>query len=185
VAALAVSNVLVRHESEQKAQALRDKEDALRKESAASEEAKLQTKAARQQTAEAKRHRDLARRNLYVAHINLAQAHWENANVGRVEELLDLYRRVEPDEEDLRGWEWYYQDYLCHAYLRTLRGHESSVLGVAFSPDGTRLATGSRDGVAKVWDVATGRELRTFQEQKGGFVRKLAFSPDGTRLATA
>jgi WD40 repeat protein/serine/threonine protein kinase len=184
VAALAVSNVLVRHEGEQKAQALHDKEEALRKESAASEEAKEQTRVARQQSAEARRQSELARRNLYVAHLNLAQAHWENGNVSQVEEFLDLYRRPEPGQEDLRGWEWHYQERLCHAYLRALRGHGGGILGVAFSPDGTRLATGSNDGVVKVWEVATGRELRTFSGQNGPAVLTLAFSPDGTRLAT-
>src|SRR5207244_3212617 len=90
---------------------------------------------------------------------------------------------VEPGHKDLRGWEWYYQERLCQAYLRTLRGHESLVLSVAFSPDGSRVATASYDQMVKVWDVATGRELRTFQEHTGR-VHVLAFSPDGTRMAT-
>jgi WD40 repeat protein/serine/threonine protein kinase len=167
---LAVSNARISGEAREKTKALAA--------------AKAAEQEAQHQSAVAKRERDIARRNLYVAHMNLAQAHWENANVSRVEELLDLYRRVEPGQEDLRGWEWYYQERLCHAYLRTLRGHESWILGVVFSRDGTRLATASRDGVAKVWDVATGLELRTFQGQKGGSVRTLAFSSDGTRLAT-
>ena len=45
--------------------------------------------------------------------------------------------------------------------LLTLPGHTDAVFGVAFSPDGTRLATASGDQTAKVWDVATGRELLT------------------------
>jgi WD40 repeat protein/serine/threonine protein kinase len=162
VAALAVTNSLVRQESGKKSQALQDKEEALQKERAA---------------------RADARRNLYVAHMNLAQAHWENANVSRVEELLELFRHVEPGQKDLRGWEWYYQDRLCHAGVRTFRGHEGWVLSVAFSPDGSRLATGSNDQTVKVWEVATGRELRTFQGNKDR-VTSMAFSPDGKRMAT-
>ena len=42
-----------------------------------------------------------------------------------------------------------------------LRGHSGPVLGVAISPDGTRLATGSADGTAKIWDAADGLELLT------------------------
>ena len=34
---------------------------------------------------------------------------------------------------------------------------------MSWSPDGTRLATGSRDGTAKVWDAAGGRELLTLK----------------------
>ena len=45
-----------------------------------------------------------------------------------------------------------------------VKGHESIVSSVAFSSDGGRLATGSDDGSAKLWDVNTGKELFTFKE---------------------
>jgi WD40 repeat protein len=56
--------------------------------------------------------------------------------------------------------------------------------GVAFSPDGTRLASASYDETVKVWDVASGQELRTLRGHTGS-VRSVAFSPDGARLASA
>jgi WD40 repeat protein len=62
--------------------------------------------------------------------------------------------------------------------LLTLKGHNSTVAAVAFSPDGRRLATTSDDLVAKIWDAETGAEL--FALPGGG---GLAFSPDGNRLA--
>jgi WD40 repeat protein len=65
-----------------------------------------------------------------------------------------------------------------------LRTHTAAVYSVAYSPDGKRLATGSVDKTAKLWDAATGKELRTFSGHTD-WVTGVAFSPDGTRLATA
>jgi WD40 repeat protein len=72
--------------------------------------------------------------------------------------------------------------------LRTLPGHAAPVWGVAYSPDGRRLASASGDygkpGEVKVWDTATGQELYCLGEHKN-LVSCVAFSPDGRRLASA
>jgi WD40 repeat protein len=57
------------------------------------------------------------------------------------------------------------------------------VYSVAFSPDGTILASGSGDHKIKLWDVATGKEQATLKGHTGG-VYSVAFSPDGTILAS-
>ena len=61
--------------------------------------------------------------------------------------------------------------------------HADSVTSVAFSPDGTTLATGSRDKTARLWNVATGETIRTLTGHTKE-VASVAFSPDGTTLAT-
>jgi hypothetical protein len=66
---------------------------------------------------------------------------------------------------------------------RELRGHEGAVRGVAFAPDGVRLATGGSDGTARVWDVVSGAELLVLRGHEDG-VQGVAFAPDGARLAT-
>ncbi len=66
----------------------------------------------------------------------------------------------------------------------TLRGYADAIYGVAFSPDGARLATANSNGTTKVWDASSGQMLFTLAGQTGA-VRGLAFNPDGTRLATA
>lgn len=78
------------------------------------------------------------------------------------------------------------------------------IMCLAFSPDGTKIATGSflprpqislldplhpkpdRDspGLVRVWDVDTGKLLSSFQDQKG-VVLSLAFSPDGKQIASS
>jgi serine/threonine protein kinase len=65
--------------------------------------------------------------------------------------------------------------------LRTL-DHWGYVFSVAWSPDGTQLASGSW-GAVRVWDVASGQELRALEEHADN-VRSVAWSPDGTRLAS-
>jgi WD40 repeat protein len=58
---------------------------------------------------------------------------------------------------------------------------------VAFSPDGTTLASGGYDGggdgTVRLWEVATGRQLRELTGHHAG-VWSVAFSPDGTTLAS-
>ena len=63
-------------------------------------------------------------------------------------------------------------------------GHSSGVNSVVFSPDGAFVLTGSNDKTARLWDVATGREVRRF-EGHSDRVRSVAFSPDGRSVLTS
>ena len=65
--------------------------------------------------------------------------------------------------------------------LDTLHGHEGSVLSIAFSPDGQRLASGSEDHTIRLWNTQTGVPLDTLYGHEGP-VLSVAFSPDGQRL---
>jgi WD40 repeat protein len=65
--------------------------------------------------------------------------------------------------------------------------HRGAVNSVAFSPNGELIATGSDDGTARIWSVAGGLELASFEHERGArghAVQSVAFSPDGTRLLT-
>jgi WD40 repeat protein len=65
----------------------------------------------------------------------------------------------------------------------TLKGHAGRVVALAFSPDGSRLASASDDGRLKVWDVAAKKELFSI-EGAGNFRNQLRFTPDGKTLVT-
>jgi WD40 repeat protein len=67
--------------------------------------------------------------------------------------------------------------------ITTLRGHEGSVMSVAFSPDGRGLATGSADTTTRLWEVASGKEIATLRGHQN-IVTSVAFSPGGRILAT-
>ena len=62
-------------------------------------------------------------------------------------------------------------------------GHTRSANAVAFSPDNRWLASGGRDNVIKLWDLATGYVLRTLYGHSSN-VNALAVSPDGKLLAS-
>ena len=67
--------------------------------------------------------------------------------------------------------------------LDLLIGHTSAVSSVAFSPDGTLLASSSYDQTIKVWDFRTGQMQETLTGHEGS-VYSVAFSPDGRTLAS-
>jgi WD40 repeat protein len=62
--------------------------------------------------------------------------------------------------------------------------HKDLILDLAFSPDGKSLATCGYDRLIKLWDVASGKELRVLKDHSDA-VYGLAFSPDGRLLASA
>jgi WD40 repeat protein len=63
--------------------------------------------------------------------------------------------------------------------LRTVMGrHDQGVQSVAFSPDGHSILSGGYDNTLKLWDIVTGKELRTFTGHPNA-VFSVAFSPDG------
>jgi WD40 repeat protein/predicted Ser/Thr protein kinase len=66
---------------------------------------------------------------------------------------------------------------------RELLGHTDKVVTIEFSPDGTRLATASRDDTVKLWDPVTGELLRTLSGHVDD-VHSVEFSPDGARVLT-
>jgi WD40 repeat protein/serine/threonine protein kinase len=130
---------------------------------------------------------------LGVSSMILANAAYDNDDLELAAERLNKV----PEEQ--RGWEWHYLKRQLHGGIFTLPGHKGGVACLAFSPDGTRIVTGSvnvymgMDGEgpfeAKVWDARTGTLLFDLKglppnAQAGGPV-SIAFSPDSKRVVTA
>jgi WD40 repeat protein/serine/threonine protein kinase len=139
--------------------------------------------------------RDDARVAAYASGMGLAQRAWEENNVVRARELLEEVPS-EAAGRNLRGFEWFYLSRLCRADERNLVSDAGRADSLAFSPDGQRLASASRDYTVKIWDTATGKELVALKDPAGdkagvdhesfaGWGNSVAFSPDGQRLASA
>jgi WD40 repeat protein len=69
--------------------------------------------------------------------------------------------------------------------VREIEGITGQMNQVAFSPDGTWLASASTDDGVQLWQVSDGSLVRTFSNETNNVVTKLIFSPDGNLLASA
>ena len=114
----------------------------------------------------------------YDAAISEAQVLIEQNRFDRAREILS-----HEEQASDRGWEWGWLQRLCNLDLMTLT-HESPLLCASFSPDGRYLVTGGVDAIARLWALATGREVRQLRGH-GGWLVSAEFSPDGKRLVTA
>jgi WD40 repeat protein/energy-coupling factor transporter ATP-binding protein EcfA2 len=68
--------------------------------------------------------------------------------------------------------------------LTVVGRHTDAINGIAATPDGTRVVTGSEDSTARVWDAQTGAKLLQLEGHKGA-IRAIAVTPDGTRIITS
>lgn len=87
------------------------------------------------------------------------------------------------------GWQFYHNrspitpiEHISPVKIMT--GHTSFINCLVFSPDGETLISGSADKTIKIWNFATGKEIRTIKDHNS-FINYLTITPDGQTLVSA
>jgi eukaryotic-like serine/threonine-protein kinase len=139
--------------------------------------ASAESRRADENAASAVRQRDRATKQLYLNELASAQREWE------LNDVSAAWNHLKACPMDLRGWE--------HGYLVSqfaggrleLDDPDRRVACIAYSPDGTRIASGSIDGSLVLWNAHSGDQIiacRGPEERIYG----LAYSPDGKHLVS-
>jgi len=111
----------------------------------------------------------------YIAQIGLVAAKIDENAFGYAAQLL------EECPSPLRNWEWGRLMHLCRQSTQAF-AEEGPIDSASFSPDGKQVITGSWEGNARIWDVATGKAIHNIKH--GMYVHAVAYSPDGRLVAT-
>jgi WD40 repeat protein len=122
---------------------------------------------------------DESAHSLYGRRIPLAERLLASGNRSRAEQELDLC------PEPLRHWEWHFLKRWCQPEtIATLSGYEGSVVSIAFSPAGDKLATAGTDGTFRLWPADGGGGSQVLGRHSCG-LKEVVFSPDGQQVAWA
>ena len=139
------------------------------------EAARTEERNARIQESEAKKE---MRRQLYIAQMRLGPMDWQSLNISRLFRDVLLDGVPFEQEEDLRGWEWYYLMTLFYQEQQMLFVQDSVVESISWSPNGRYVASIASDGI-RILDSQTWRLVHKFEEPG----KVIAWNPDGKRLA--
>ena len=123
----------------------------------------------------------------YVRRIGLAHSLWRRNDIAGARRVLAKVPR------QMRHFEWHYVDRLCNSGVLELVGHRQQISGIAFSPNGMRIASIGHDNTVILWDTQTGQQQSRLRfpripRRPGvppiiGRPSGIAWSPDGKRLA--
>ena len=158
-----------------------------RNENRAKEEALKLAKSEKQAREDAVQQRETLRRGLSFQFVATGARALEQGDNGLA--MLWFARALDLDRDDPER-SWAHRVRLANTWRHTPRligvyRHDLPLTWAEMSPDNKRVATASYDGTARLWDVATCRQIGRTMEHGGFFVNCVCFSPDGKKVATA
>jgi WD40 repeat protein/tRNA A-37 threonylcarbamoyl transferase component Bud32 len=165
-----------------------ESEQQARKEAANARIAELQAKTAEQKSKQAEQQartseatavasQEQTEATLARSSYFLAQSRWNENRVGEAFHLLQAVPKKH------RNFEWFLARRQFDQSQFSCWKHKFSANSVSYSPDGTRIASGSGDMTIKIWDASTGTELSTLNGHEH-VISSVSFSPNGTRIAS-
>ena len=122
------------------------------------------------------------RRHLDAAQLKLAQQAIAKSHFDHARQLLDELL-PQGDEEDLRGFEWYYLRNSCQRRQVCLTGDSGPLYCLALAPDSRTVCCGDGRGFIWRWDLVTGKLLSAVPGHNS-VVWSIAYSPDGKHFVT-
>jgi WD40 repeat protein len=154
---------------------------------AAAAEAKEQRQASDRLRRLAQEQLEIANRRVYISDLRTAQRAWEQGKAVRLLQFLEMHR-PQFEQDDLRGWEWYYLRGLAFDGEHVLAGHLSYVDSLAWGPDGKWLASASSDVAVdtrplQIWNTTTWQEVAPLRSAAKG-ITALAWAVGGDKVAT-
>ncbi|MDX1941845.1 MAG: WD40 repeat domain-containing protein [Saprospiraceae bacterium] len=115
--------------------------------------------------------------NLYYTQLKAAEAYL------RLNQTAEAKQMLQQTDPKLRSWEWELLHARADRSTKTFTGHNRGIVGIALSPDGKYLASGSADSTIIIWNTADGKMLKKLIGHKGQ-VSTLDFSSDGKTLVS-
>ncbi|WP_435010833.1 WD40 repeat domain-containing serine/threonine protein kinase [Tundrisphaera lichenicola] len=129
--------------------------------------------------------RRLENRN-YASELNRSYRAWEEGDLTQSRTILDGLIPKQPGDYDPRGFEWRFLRRLVAPDVadRTIKAHTKAAVGVAFSPDDTKMITCGLDGLVKLWDTRDYRLLKEFSGHDGDVNNVIFLGKDGKRAVS-
>jgi hypothetical protein len=127
---------------------------------------------------------DRERAKQYPKLLTRAQMQWRSGRLREARSTLEQQLPPRLGSRDSRNFEWYYLQHLFSGGRFDIPTGPAMMIGLFYTPDGSRLLTVGEAGQTRVWDAGSGDLIRRWERNLGSS-QAAALSMDGRLLVTA